>query len=154
MRRWLVGLSISVLAVGIGCQTLDTSFVALEHTIQFGTRPSTNVNVYLADSSTEHTAGLGNRAALQPGQGMVFVFPDSKIQTFWMKDTSFPIDIVWVQDGVVMGVEPNIQPEAKQTLLSDYKLYSSKLPVNMVIELPAGFTANNGIASGLTVTLD
>jgi len=42
---------------------------------------------------------------------MLFVFEEPKIRSFWMKDMSFPIDIIWVDEGLeIVGIEKRISP--------------------------------------------
>jgi uncharacterized membrane protein (UPF0127 family) len=38
------------------------------------------------------------RSALPPDTGMLFVFPEEGLWTFWMKNTYIPLDVVWLND--------------------------------------------------------
>ena len=57
---------------------------------------STTVSVEIADDPKERAQGLMNREALGADQGMLFVYPDERPRTFWMKDTSLPLSIAYL----------------------------------------------------------
>src|SRR5687768_3945180 len=48
----------------------------------------------LALTPAEHALGLSKHAALSEGEGLLFVFPQTKTATFWMSAVGFPIDIL------------------------------------------------------------
>src|SRR3990172_7339338 len=50
--------------------------------------------VEIADSPEEQAKGLMGRESLEPGKGMLFVFPEEGIYPFWMKDTLMPLDMI------------------------------------------------------------
>ena len=110
------------------------------------------LNVLLADTPSERARGLSNMRSLEPFDGMLFTFPRPGIQEFWMKDMKFPIDIVWLRDGVVTGVSKNIPPEIG---VSEKNLRRYKSPglVDAVLELPAGESQILGIFRGTEITL-
>ena len=86
--------------------------------------------------------GLGNRASLPAGQGMLFKFDSPSGWGFWMKDTEFPLDILWArQDGTITTIIRNI---ATSTFP---QVFRPKTPDAMyVLEVSAGAAA--GIAEG------
>jgi len=103
-------------------------------------------SVWVADSLFEQATGLGDIAHLEPDQGMIFIFPQETEQVFWMKDVAYPIDIIWINDGKVIGsvtAQPDITLRFKSPDL-----------VNMVLEVPAGTVARDGIKIGDKVALD
>src|SRR5581483_7593288 len=64
-----------------------------QQTIQVG---SSTFNVEMATTPAEQACGLSGREGLADGTGMFFVFGSGGMQSFWMKDMKFPIDIVWI----------------------------------------------------------
>lgn len=54
--------------------------------------------------------GLSHRPSLERGTGMLFVFDTSGKYGFWMKDMQFPIDIIFIHDGVVDAVARDRSP--------------------------------------------
>ncbi|GAA0232293.1 DUF192 domain-containing protein [Haladaptatus pallidirubidus] len=107
----------------------------------------TNVTLEVANSPDERSQGLMHRESLPENHGMVFVFDKAQPQTFWMKNTVLPLDIIFIAaDGTVINVEQaDPQPNA-----SDLELerYSSDSPAKYVVEMRQGFANREGIESG------
>ncbi len=78
--------------------------------------------------------GLGGRRELPWGTGMLFVLPDRRVQSFCMRGMLIPIDIIWIDQGRIIGIHENLQPD-------DPNSFQSPGPVTMVLEVPAGFVA-------------
>ncbi len=60
-----------------------------------------NSNCYeveLARTEKETQIGLMNRSSLAQNKGMLFIFEEEGIYSFWMKNTLIPLDIVWIDD--------------------------------------------------------
>ena len=99
------------------------------------------VRVALADSADERSRGLQGYDPLRPGEGMLFIFDDVEPRVFVMKDVAFPIDIVYIaEDGTVSAIEP-LNP-------GDTRLVASPGPSRYVLELPQGWSGNEGITVG------
>lgn len=87
------------------------------------------------------TNGLSGRARLENIDGMLFVFDQPAIRTFWMKDMLFAIDIIWINDDHVVGVERDVQPPELGTPESQVERRTSPEPVDTVLEtLPGRLT--------------
>src|SRR5664279_2881599 len=56
------------------------------------------INIEIADTEAERTLGLGNRSTLPENNGMLFVFDKPGNYGFWMKDTNFPLDFIWIDE--------------------------------------------------------
>ena len=56
------------------------------------------IPVEVADTLKKRSLGLGKRASLKKGWGMLFVFEKRKPHRFWMKDMQFPLDIIWLDN--------------------------------------------------------
>jgi uncharacterized membrane protein (UPF0127 family) len=91
----------------------------------------------------EWSRGLSNRTKLNSNNGMLFVFPTSETKIFWMKDTLIPLDIIWVANNKVVGLD-RMLPELN-TPLPLLKRYISPSPVDDVIETNLDWTVKNGI---------
>jgi len=63
--------------------------------------------------------------------GMIFVFPEKKIRTFWNKNTFLDLDIYWLNDEKIVGKDflPSIE-KSKEMIMK-----TSPAPVNKVIEI-------------------
>jgi uncharacterized membrane protein (UPF0127 family) len=70
---------------------------------------------------------------------MYFIFDSPDYYSFWMKGMKFPIDIVWISGGKIVGFEENMQPPADpNSPVSALKEYAPPAPVDRVLELHAG----------------
>ncbi len=99
------------------------------------------ITVSVVDTPAERMQGLSGRDGLRPNEGMLFIFPEDEIYSFWMKDMRFPIDIIWLSaEGEVVGATVHVGPETYP------ETFSSPEPVRLVLEVPAGFVAAHGIS--------
>lgn len=107
----------------------------------------TDLHVLVAKTPKQWEKGVGGRKSLEPYDGMLFVFSSSRRQAMVMRDTLFPLDIVWLQKGVVVDMAPQIQPEigVKEALLTRYYPRDN---ANMVLELPAGWLSHHSLKIG------
>jgi len=108
------------------------------------------LKVEIADNLILHTRGLSNRDNLDENTGMLFIYGGNKIRHFWMKEVRFSLDVLWIADGVVVGMQENIPLESKDGHIMRFE---SNIPVNWVIEVNAGFVAKNGLKIGDTVDM-
>ncbi|MBW7944710.1 prolipoprotein diacylglyceryl transferase [Patescibacteria group bacterium] len=82
--------------------------------------------------------GLSGRTEIG-SDGMLFIFPQISQQVFWMKEMNFDLDMIWIADGKVVGITPNVPKPASPDLgPSQLQRYASPTGVNMVLEVPAG----------------
>jgi uncharacterized membrane protein (UPF0127 family) len=121
-----------------GC--VKSKINTMEH--KYITLNGQTIDVEVAVTSEEQQKGLGGRAALAENQGMFFQLPTVSIPSFWMKDMKIPIDILWINSGVVVGIEQNIPAD------DGAKLYSPTQPIDSVLELSAGWAARHGTSVG------
>lgn len=113
----------------------------------------TNVIAEIAATPAEQVRGLGGREALADGAGMLFVFPQSGVHSFWMKDVKFPIDIIWIEDGRVADIVEQASAFPAETPDAFLPVYRPDTSARMVLEVPAGFAAHNNIVIGTSVTI-
>lgn len=105
------------------------------------------VAVELATTPDARQLGLMYRDRLDAGNGMLFIFPQSAPQAFWMKNTKIPLDILFIDDtGRIVRLHARTTPFSEDSLPSD-------APVRFVLEVPGGWCADNGIKEGDTVRL-
>lgn len=107
--------------------------------------PELVIQIEVAASPLSRAKGLMNRTTLEPNHGMLFVFPEAQILTFWMKDTLIPLDIIFISENheitsIVENATPCIQPECTVYKSIEVSLY--------VVEVNAGFVTRNQIKKG------
>jgi len=102
----------------------------------------TKVKAEVVNSPEKIYLGLGKRPELPEGRGMLFVMPQREIQEFCMRDMRVPLDFIWLTSGRVAGLTKNVTPQDQQAT------YKSPVPVNYVLEVPAGFCDRHGIKVG------
>lgn len=111
----------------------------------------TRLSVELALSNDEQRLGLGYRNGLEPGTGMLFVFPQPAERQFWMRGMRFCLDIIWIDAGEIVGAAESVCPDPGGTADADRARYGSEVPVSHVLEMPAGWMAGNGYGPGTPV---
>ena len=109
-------------------------------------------NVEIASTSVEKARGLSFRPSLGENQGMLFTFSTGAVQTFWMKDMNFPLDMIWISGNTVVGFAQNAVPQPGVPLWG-LTIYSSPDDTDKVLEVNAGTVANDNIKVGDTVQI-
>jgi len=93
--------------------------------------------VEVADTFASRELGLGGREGLEEDKGMLFLFNSLDTRTFWMKNVSFPIDIIWIAGDEVVGFAESTTPHTNQ-FVGQIARYRSPEPVDKVLEVAAG----------------
>lgn len=119
----------------------------IKNTVKIG---NAAFEVEIASTTTEQTRGLSFRDGLSEGAGMLFLFNRPSVQSFWMKDMKFSIDIIWIGGGKVLGFVENAAPQPVWGL----KIYYSPDGTDKVLEVNAGTVARDGIKVGDAVQID
>lgn len=89
----------------------------------------------LAVTEEERQRGLMFREKINTDQGMLFVFQENDILSFWMKNMNFSLDILWVnQEKSIVHIESAVPPCKDPECPS----YFSPIPARYVVELKAG----------------
>ncbi len=98
--------------------------------------------VVVAKSPTHRQRGLMYRKQLDEGEGMIFLFGRRRVNTFWMKNTCLPLDMIFIDhDGVVVGIEENVPTMNTNT-------YQVGCPSQFVLEVNAGWSRRHAVAPG------
>ncbi len=68
-------------------------------------------DVQVADDDAERQTGLMFTEKLREDEGMLFVFERERHNSFWMKNTLIPLDMLFIDDDlVVVGIVENAEP--------------------------------------------
>lgn len=90
--------------------------------------------VDLADTDELKIKGLQGVTELPENQGMLFVYDDSEDMAYWMKDTSIPLDIIFIdEDWKVISVKQG-EPESEDLIQESDVMYVLELNVDSGIE--------------------
>ena len=100
------------------------------------------VQVEVARKPAERNLGLMYRKSLGKNKGMLFMFDEEKKQTFVMKNTYIPLDMIFIsRDMRIEGWVENATPLSQQQ-------YAIDKPSQYVLEVNAFFCRDQGIATG------
>jgi uncharacterized membrane protein (UPF0127 family) len=99
-------------------------------------------NIELATTNEQQMRGLMFRETMAANAGMLFLYPQERIITMWMKNTILPLDMIFAdRQGVVVSVHANAVPYSEDVI-------SSRAPALAVLEVNAGTAAKLGIREG------
>ena len=106
-----------------------------------------NFKLEVCANDGERAMGLMYRRALAKDAGMIFLFPEERHNSFWMKNTYIPLDMVFVgRDMKVVGVLHNVPP------LNELPRSVGKLSM-YVLEFAAGAMKLHGVEVGAELKL-
>jgi uncharacterized membrane protein (UPF0127 family) len=113
--------------------------------IDRGSGSSVRVKVELARTPEKREMGLMYRDKLEKGTGMLFIFEEESVQSFWMKNTLMPLDMIFInRDLEIAGIVENAEP----LTLSPRKVDALS---QFVLEVEGGFCGKYGISKGMQV---
>jgi uncharacterized protein len=101
------------------------------------------VRAEVVDTPKDRNTGLSGRESLAEGKGMLFIFEDVDTHSFWMPDMRFALDIIWLDENMkVVYIKENATPESYP------ELFIPSTPAKYVLEVPSGFSKEEGINVG------
>ncbi len=93
----------------------------------------------------ERRLGLMYRTSLAPDSGMLFIFEQTEIRRFWMKNTLIPLSIAYIDTSNVVTDVLEMAPGDTITP------YTSSRPALYAFEMNAGWFQTHGIKPGDTI---
>lgn len=99
------------------------------------------VKAEVAATPEARRQGLMNREELPEGSGMLFVFPDEGMRSFWMSNTYIPLDIAFLDASSRVVDIKQMEPE-------DTSLTESDRPAMFALEVIQGWFEAHGIGVG------
>ncbi len=134
--RWIV--LAAVLAALLRPGAADPAAAAAVEKIQVG--PAT-LWVEMALTLEAQVRGLMHRDHLPWDEGMLFVYEKPQHLSFWMKDTTIPLDIAFISaEGVILEIH-SMEPLSERT-------YRSRAPALYALEVNRGWFRKNGVKVG------
>lgn len=96
----------------------------------------------VARTHAEQAKGLMKRDSMPEDHGMIFPMSEEVVQGFWMKDTRFPLDILFLDNGArVVSIHRMAAYDEKNTTSSDF-------PARYAVELNEGVAAKTSVKVG------
>lgn len=111
-----------------------------------GRKQTLEFTVWLADTPPRQTQGLMFVRSLAPARGMLFVHPEPRTISMWMKNTYISLDMVFIDD------RGRVQQIVERTTPHSLDLIQSKAPARAVLEIAGGEASRLGIRAGQQVT--
>lgn len=95
----------------------------------------------VADSRMERGVGLMHRTTLDAGTGMLFVYPQERRLSFWMRNTTLPLSIAFIDKrGTIVRIS-DMRPLDETHVPSDW-------PALYALEVPQGWFGMVGVSVG------
>ena len=99
------------------------------------------ISVEIADTPALRETGLMNRDSLPANHGMLFVYANEQMRSFWMRNTKIPLDIAFIdRNGSIVNIEQMEAQTDENTL--------STAPAMYALEMSLGWFEANGVGIG------
>jgi len=102
------------------------------------------VIVEVADTPFLRNRGLMFRQSIPQNSGMLFSFPDNSQRSFWMKNTSVPLSIAFIDD---QGIIKNIERMKPHCMEHTYSMGDAPY----ALEMNEGWFDRNGFKRGTRI---
>ena len=98
-------------------------------------------HIEIASDSKDRKTGLMNRESLPENSGMIFVWDTNKVQCMWMKNTSIPLSVAYIEDtGEIIGIYDMV-PLSRESVCS-------RKPALYALEVNQGWFEKNELYVG------
>ena len=97
----------------------------------------------VARTEAERSQGLMYREELGEDAGMIFIFPEASVRSFWMQNTYLALDIAFMDPSFRIV---DIQQMEPMTTTS----HTSRAPAMYALETNQGWFAEHGVTVGMT----
>ncbi len=103
------------------------------------------ITAELAITEEQRQLGLMFRKGMKEDQGMLFIFEEEDYYSFWMKNTYFPLDMLWLDSNrLIVHIEEDVPPCPSEPCPS----YTPERPARYVLELVSGSVRKHGLKIG------
>lgn len=100
------------------------------------------LNLEIAETEYETQIGLMYRHSMEDDQAMLFIFKNDQPRSFYMKNTEFTIDIIFINSKKeIVSIQKNAKPYDKTSL-------PSNAPAKYVLEINGGLSDIWGLEDG------
>ncbi|MDD4901650.1 MAG: DUF192 domain-containing protein [Patescibacteria group bacterium] len=117
----------------------------------FADHPNFIIHAELAQAPAELERGLMFRKSLPADSGMLFIFPQEAPQSFWMKNTLIPLDMIFISaDDKIVDIKNDFSP----CTADPCPVYQSVAPAKYVLEVNAGIVQKGRIIIGEKIVIE
>ena len=102
---------------------------------------NSQLEVELAATPATRSRGLMYRQSLPEERGMLFVFPQEQMLTFWMRNTTLPLSIAFADAAGRIVTISDLDPLSEA-------LVSSGAPARFALEVNRGWFLRHGVSPG------
>ncbi len=104
--------------------------------------------VEIVGTPEKRERGLMYRRELRSDHGMLFIFPAEKVNSFWMKNTPIPLDMIFIsRERKIVGI-------VHETVPFSLDGRSVSVPSQYVLEINGGLSRRYGFKAGDVVRFD
>jgi len=107
-------------------------------------------DVEIADTEPARERGLMFRESMPADHGMLFLFDDNAVRTFWMKNCRMPLDILYFDEKYKLV---NVQQRVPACRSEPCPVYPSEGAAKYVLELNAGVADKLDVKPGDAIKL-
>jgi len=109
-------------------------------------KPIVSIDIEIADDDSKREVGMMGRPTMEEHQGMLFVFEQEQMASFWMKNCPLSLDMIFINKlGEIVTICRNTTPFSEQA-------YPATALTLFVLEVNAGFTDKYGLKDGDRIT--
>jgi uncharacterized membrane protein (UPF0127 family) len=102
-------------------------------------------DIELADTPYERQTGLMYRTEMNSNNGMLFIFEDSAIRSFYMKNTLISLDLIFLNESLeIKSIYKNTKPYDESSI-------PSLAPAKYVLELLSGQSELHQFTEGMKI---
>ena len=100
------------------------------------------LDIEIAETEYETQTGLMYRKSMEKNRGMLFIFQNETRKSFYMKNTEFPLDIIYLNSDLkVVSIQKNTKPFDEASI-------PSQAPAKYALEVNAGLSDQWGLQAG------
>ena len=128
----LLGIFLVILSETVWAESNRPVFKQIVCFINLNKNNPQELSLDLADNEQKRSYGLMNREDMRPNSGMLFIWKDSQIRNFWMKNTYFNLDLFFLNShGEIIEIYKNAKAFDETNI-------KSKEKVKYVLEMKSG----------------
>ena len=101
-----------------------------------------NVEIEIVKEDADVQRGMMWREFMREDRGMLFIMPEMRTQSFWMKNTLIPLDIIFINSNrQIVTIHKNTEPLSLKNVTSSQN-------AQFVLEMNGGYCDKFGIKKG------